>query len=60
MPLRRDWGLTGAFLVTLLLVFNANGREIGSYDRQPTKFAGERVPQNFRLLGRGSVRPPAS
>ena len=49
MPLRRDWRVTGALFVTLLLVFNVNGREIGSYDSQPTKFAAR------ELLLRGTL-----
>ena len=46
---RHDRRLTVALFVTLLLVFNANGREIGSYDSQPTKFAAR------ELLLRGTL-----
>jgi len=38
-----------AIALALMLVYNANGREIGSYDSQPTKFAAR------ELLLRGSL-----
>jgi len=34
----RDWLAAGALFLGLLVVYNANGREIGSSDSQPTKF----------------------
>ena len=43
-------GLSAAVIfVALLLVYNANGREIGSFDSQPTKFAAR------ELLARGTL-----
>lgn len=46
---RRDWSIAAALFVTLLVAYNANGREIGSYDSQPTKFAAR------ELLLRGTL-----
>ena len=50
---RSDWtrDLTGAagLLLVMLVVYNANGREIGSYDTQGTKFAA------IELLLRGTL-----
>jgi hypothetical protein len=45
----RDRVAAGMLFVVLLLVYNANGREIGSYDTQPTKFAAR------ELLLRGTL-----
>ena len=46
---RADWGVALVLVVALLLVYNANGREIGSYDSQTTKFAAR------ELLLRGTL-----
>jgi hypothetical protein len=46
---RADWIVALGLIVALLLVYNANGREIGSYDSQPTKFAAR------ELLLRGTL-----
>ena len=43
----RDWLAAGALFLGLLVVYNANGREIGSSDSQPTKFAA----REFLLRG---------
>jgi hypothetical protein len=45
----RDLPVAAALFVLLLVVYNANGREIGSYDTQPTKFAAR------ELLLRGTL-----
>ena len=45
----RDRWIAAAIVAVLLLVYNANGREIGSYDSQPTKFAAR------ELLLRGTL-----
>ena len=45
----RDRWIAAAIVGVLLLVYNANGREIGSYDSQPTKFAAR------ELLLRGTL-----
>lgn len=45
----RDRVVAGLVFVTLLLVYNANGREIGSYDTVPIKLAAR------ELLLRGSL-----
>jgi hypothetical protein len=44
-----DRGVAAALCVALLVIYNANGREIGSYDTQPTKFAAR------ELLLRGTL-----
>ncbi len=44
-----DRWIAAGIVVVLLLVYNANGREIGSYDSQPTKFAAR------ELLLRGTL-----
>lgn len=46
---RIDWAVALGIVFVLLLVYNANGREIGSYDSQPTKFAAR------ELLRRGTL-----
>ena len=46
---RADWMVALGLIAALLLVYNANGREIGSYDSQPTKFAAR------ELLLRGTL-----
>jgi hypothetical protein len=46
---RADWRAAFAIALLLMLVYNANGREIGSYDSQPTKFAAR------ELLLRGTL-----
>src|SRR5688572_15312942 len=46
---RRDWWIALALVVGLVCVYNANGREIGSFDSQPTKFAAR------ELLLRGTL-----
>jgi hypothetical protein len=46
---RADWGVALLLVAALLLVYNANGREIGSYDSQSTKFAAR------ELLLRGTL-----
>lgn len=46
---RVDRAVALAIVVVLVLVYNANGREIGSYDSQPTKFAAR------ELLRRGTL-----
>lgn len=34
-----DWSVAVAIVLALMVIYNANGREIGSYDsQQPTKF----------------------
>jgi len=45
----RDRWIAAAIVAGLLVVYNANGREIGSYDSQPTKFAAR------ELLLRGTL-----
>ena len=40
---RSDTLIAGALFATLLVAFNLNGREIGSYDSQPTKFAAREL-----------------
>jgi hypothetical protein len=45
----RDRWIAAAMVAGLLVVYNANGREIGSYDSQPTKFAAR------ELLLRGTL-----
>lgn len=40
---RRDWVVAGWIVVLLIVVYNANGREIGSVDSQPTKFAAREL-----------------
>jgi hypothetical protein len=45
----RDRWIAAAIVAVLLLAYNANGREIGSYDSQPTKFAAR------ELLLRGTL-----
>lgn len=45
----RDRLAAGILFIVLLLVYNSNGREIGSYDTQPTKFAAR------ELLLRGTL-----
>ena len=45
----RDRLTAAGLFITLLLVYNSNGREIGSYDTQPTKFAAR------ELLLRGTL-----
>lgn len=47
--LGRDRRTAAGLFVVLLLVYNANGREIGSFDTQPTKFAAR------ELLLRGTL-----
>jgi hypothetical protein len=47
--LRRDRSIAVVLFVTLFAIYNANGREIGSYDSQPTKFAAR------ELLLRGTL-----
>lgn len=44
-----DRWIAAGIVAVLLLVYNANGREIGSYDSQPTKFAAR------ELLLRGTL-----
>ena len=44
-----DRWIAAAIVAVLLLVYNTNGREIGSYDSQPTKFAAR------ELLLRGTL-----
>lgn len=39
----RDLVAAGTLFVALFLVYNANGREIGSFDTQPTKFAAREL-----------------
>jgi hypothetical protein len=46
---RRDRVTATILFVALLLIYNANGREIGSFDTQPTKFAAR------ELLLRGTL-----
>src|SRR5262245_39936886 len=46
---RRDRLMAIGLFVALMIVYNANGREIGSYDTQPTKFAAR------ELLLRGTL-----
>jgi hypothetical protein len=46
---RRDLAIAAALAAALLVVFNANGREIASFDSQPTKFAAR------ELLLRGTL-----
>lgn len=46
---RADWAVALGIVFVLVLVYNANGREIGSYDSQPTKFAAR------ELLLRGTL-----
>lgn len=38
-----DVGIAAVLAMTLFLVYNANGREIGSYDSQPNKFAAREL-----------------
>lgn len=45
----RDRLTAASLFLALLLVYNSNGREIGSYDTQPTKFAAR------ELLMRGTL-----
>ena len=45
----RDRLTVAGLFVVLVLVYNSNGREIGSYDTQPTKFAAR------ELLLRGTL-----
>ena len=45
----RDRWIAAVIVAGLLVVYNANGREIGSYDSQPTKFAAR------ELLLRGTL-----
>jgi hypothetical protein len=40
---RRDWITAGWLVLVLMVVYNANGREIGSVDSQPTKFAAREL-----------------
>lgn len=40
---RCDWLIALGLFLALLLVYNSNGREIGSYDTQPTKFAAREM-----------------
>lgn len=40
---RADWFVALGLVFVLLLAYNANGREIGSYDSQPTKFAAREL-----------------
>src|SRR4029079_14561489 len=44
---RPDRGAAIALFVVLFLAYNANGREIGSFDTQPTKFS----PRELLLRG---------
>jgi hypothetical protein len=44
-----DWLAAAGIAVLLFVVYNANGREIGSYDSQPTKYAAR------ELLLRGTL-----
>ena len=46
---RADVAVAAALAALLFLVYNSNGREIGSYDSQPTKFAAR------ELLLRGTL-----
>jgi hypothetical protein len=46
---RTDVAIAAALAASLFLVYNSNGREIGSYDSQPTKFAAR------ELLLRGTL-----
>src|SRR5262245_57476139 len=39
----RDRWIAAGLIAALLLIYNANGREIGSYDSQPTKFAAREL-----------------
>jgi hypothetical protein len=43
----RTWA--GLLFATVLLVYNSNGREIQSYDSQPTKFAARELALHGRL-----------
>ncbi len=47
--MNRDITLAAALALAMFVVYNANGREIGSYDSQPTKFAAR------ELLLRGTL-----
>lgn len=38
-----------AFFLGLVLIYNANGREMGTYDSQPTKFAARELALHGRL-----------
>lgn len=40
---RANWRDAAAVFVLLLVVYNANGREIGSYDTRPTSFAAREM-----------------
>ena len=44
----RDWISDGMTALSLMVVFNANGHEIGHIDSQPTKSSAR------ELLGRGT------
>jgi hypothetical protein len=46
---RNDRRIAAALFVALLIVFHANGREIGTYDSQPTKFAARELLLNGTL-----------
>jgi hypothetical protein len=46
---RQDWPSAFVVVLVLLVVYNANGREIASYDSQPTKYAAR------ELLSRGTL-----
>lgn len=46
---RYDFVAAGTLFIALFLAYNANGREIGSFDTQPTKFAAR------ELLLRGTL-----
>jgi len=48
-PSRRDAWAAAGIVLTLLVVYNANGREIGSYDTRPTALAAR------ELLLRGTL-----
>ena len=47
--MRRDGTQAAALALAMFVIYNANGREIGSYDSQPTKFAAR------ELLLRGTL-----
>jgi len=49
LPIAAERWTVGALFLSLLLVYNANGREIGSYDTRPTALAAR------ELLLRGSL-----
>ena len=41
--MRSDLWIAAAIVVALMIVYNANGREIGSYDSQPNKYAAREL-----------------